>query len=173
MNTSGQDLSFSPPSVILKREFFQAALIQFAVLKLNAKPKRKRELLSLPQGCFPCACSKPPATRKWLMPITVRPLPSTTQKPSETVWENSPVITKATYTSPSPQPAPGPSSPAPPCRRCPKQKSVSSAGDFWAGGERYKMGCLTQLIPTCRALCQDYSWSSPDALPCTASSDSS
>lgn len=115
--------------------------------------------------------SKPPITRKWLMPITVSPPPSTTS--SETVWENSPVITKATYTSLSPQPAPGPSSPAPPFRCCPKQKSVSSAGDFWAGGKWYKLACLTQLIQTFGALCQDYSWGSPDALPFTASSDSS
>lgn len=82
------------------------------------------------------------------MSITVSPLPSTTQKSRETVWENSPVITKVTYTSLSPQPVPEPSSHAPPFRHCPKQKSVSSAGEFWAGGKRYQLGCLTQLIQT-------------------------
>lgn len=82
------------------------------------------------------------------MSITVSPLPSTTQKSGEAVWENSPVITKATYTSLSPQPVPEPSSHAPPFRHCPNQKSVSSAGEFWAGGKRYQLGCLTQLIQT-------------------------
>lgn len=117
--------------------------------------------------------SKPPITRKWLMPITVSPLPSTTRKSSEAVWENSPVITKATYTSPSPQPAPGPSSAAAPFRRCPKQKPVSSAGDFGAGGKQHKLECLTQLRQTFRILCQGYSWGSSNASPFTASSDSS
>lgn len=68
------------------------------------------------------------------MPITVRPLPSTMQKASETVWEKSPVITKATYTSPSPQPEPGPSFPAPPSTLCLKQESVCSAGDLGVVG---------------------------------------
>lgn len=68
------------------------------------------------------------------MPITVRPLPSTMQKASKTVWEKSPVITKATYTSPSPQPEPGPSFPAPPSTLCLKQESVCSAGDLGVAG---------------------------------------
>lgn len=172
MNTSGEDLSFPSPAVILKWVFSPSNDI-VCNPETECKAQEKEGVTQPAAGVFSMhGGSKPPITRKWLMPITVSPLPSTT-KSSETVWENSPVISKATSTSLNPQPLPGRSSPAPPSRHCPKQESVSSAGDFWAGGKRYKLGCLTQLIQTFGALCQDYSWGSPDALPFTASSDSS
>lgn len=111
---------------------------------------------------FHAWCSKPPITRKWLMPITVRPLPSTMQKARR-------LSGKRILSQPKPPTPPWARSlhQGPPPRLCPKQESVCSAGDLGVVGSGMsntsKLGCLTQPIKTFRSLCQDSSWDSPDA----------